>query len=569
MAKSPFFSNPNPNPSQNNNHHNNSSSRKQFTHQINNNGDHELNPNDTMSFNRRGSTSFSHYVNFDISAYSKDELYKLKVQLISELHKIRTLSNRIDKSGESKKRPSPFPQINPNGKQQHLTPPPAPPQQPPYAASQTVMKMCSTVLKKLSNQKAGSWFNTPVDVIGMGLHDYHTVIDRPMDLGTIRKKMDKGTYITPEEFAVDVRLTFNNALRYNPKGHEVNTLAGQYLALFEQWSKPIFAKFNAEKQLHFQQLDGNKRVPPPPPLQQPQPVPVPVAKPVRENVNLAVVEDEVQESSWSKIQSPEPPPPPKVLNAVKKPPESKPKPEARTPQPEIAPVVMPAVVERSGGRGRPPEGKLPKPKAKDPDKRAMSMEEKQKLGNGLQNLPEEKMSQVVNIIRKRNGPLDQDGDEIELDIEAVDTETLWELDRFVTNYKKMVSKIKRQALMGGPLGNNVGHSDDTNQGGMSDKMVEMSSKAKKGGGDVGEEDVDIGDEMPVNNFPPLEIDKDDDRQHVGGGAGGGGGGASSSSSGSSSDDSSSSGSDSGSSSGSDSDVDDAQSRDKESKNFQS
>lgn len=106
----------------------------------------------------------------------------------------------------------------------------------------------------------------------------------------------------------------------------------------------------------------------------------------------------------------------------------------RTPSPMRAPPVKPV--------------KLPKPKAKDPNKREMSLEEKHKLGIGLQSLPQEKMEQVVQIIRKRNGHLRQEGDEIELDIEAVDTETLWELDRFVTNYKKMVSKIKRQALMG-------------------------------------------------------------------------------------------------------------------------
>ncbi|XLT51681.1 hypothetical protein HN873_044285 [Arachis hypogaea] len=40
-------------------------------------------------------------------------------------------------------------------------------------------------------------------------------------------------------------------------------------------------------------------------------------------------------------------------------------------------------------------------------------------------LPPEKMEQVIHIIRKRNGNLKQDGDEIELDIEAVDTGILW------------------------------------------------------------------------------------------------------------------------------------------------
>ncbi|XP_060191094.1 transcription factor GTE7-like [Lycium barbarum] len=58
------------------------------------------------------------------------------------------------------------------------------------------------------------------------------------------------------------------------------------------------------------------------------------------------------------------------------------------------------------------------------------------------------MPQLVQIIRKRNEHLAQDG---ELDIEALDKETLWELDRFVANWKKMVSKTKRQALI-----NNLG-----------------------------------------------------------------------------------------------------------------
>ncbi|KAK2639438.1 hypothetical protein Ddye_027233 [Dipteronia dyeriana] len=84
----------------------------------------------------------------------------------------------------------------------------------------------------------------------------------------------------------------------------------------------------------------------------------------------------------------------------------------------------------------------PKPKAKDPNKREMSTEERRKLGIGLQSLPPEKIGHVVNILMKRNRNL-QDKDEFQVDVEALDMETLWELDRFVTYYKK----IKRQALM--------------------------------------------------------------------------------------------------------------------------
>ena len=34
---------------------------------------------------------------------------------------------------------------------------------------------------------------------------------------------------------------------------------------------------------------------------------------------------------------------------------------------------------------------------------------------------------------------------VEVDIDSVDVETLWELDRLVTNYKKSLSKNKRKA----------------------------------------------------------------------------------------------------------------------------
>jgi hypothetical protein len=60
----------------------------------------------------------------------------------------------------------------------------------------------------------------------------------------------------------------------------------------------------------------------------------------------------------------------------------------------------------------------------------------------------------------------------------------------------------------------------------------VASEAKKSKkGEAGEEDVDIGEEMPMSNFPPVEIEKD---------VGGHGSSSSSSSSSSSDNDSSSS-----------------------------
>ncbi|KAK4852676.1 hypothetical protein QYF36_026078 [Acer negundo] len=139
-----------------------------------------------------------------------------------------------------------------------------------------------------------------------------------------------------------------------------------------------------------------------------------------------------------------------------------------------------------------------KPKAKDPNKREMIMEEKQKLGIGLQSLPPEKIGHVVDILTKRNRNL-RDEVEFEVDVEALDTETLWELDRFVTNYKK----IKRQALMSHRETKKVKKAeedvDNTSHESTTGKKEEIdtSHESKKHGGMLLDVEVEDGEEASI------------------------------------------------------------------------
>ncbi|KAF5444250.1 hypothetical protein F2P56_036738 [Juglans regia] len=463
------------------------------------------------------------YVNFNIASFSKKQLGELKARLAAELNQIRQLRHRLEspsipnqthaqpplkktKKLSGKKRPLPentnkkIQKPNPNSILSNAN----------RNMNLMVMKACKDVLTKLRKHKNG-WFNEPVDVAGMGLHDYYDIIKQPMDLGTVKSRLSRNLYQSPLDFAADVRLTFTNAITYNPKGHTVHAMAEQLLSRFEELFRPVGEQierpdeeygekgvFDAEEEL--EASDNNN----------------PNSMQFAKRSERTYIEDKVSDHSE-----------PLQGNHAS----SSNQPMVQSPM--KAPPVKPV--------------KQPKPKAKDPNKREMSLEEKHKLGIGLQSLPPEKMEQVVQIIRKRNGHLKQDGDEIELDIEAVDTETLWELDRLVTNWKKMVSKIKRQALMGNYAKTNgeLPVSSEKNE------AVAIEVKKPKKGGEAGEEDVDIGDEMPMSNFPPVEIEKD-----VGGQ---GSSSSSSSSSSSDSDSSSSSDSDSGSSSRSDSDADNAQS----------
>nr|XP_015210783.1 PREDICTED: bromodomain-containing protein 3-like isoform X2 [Lepisosteus oculatus] len=118
------------------------------------------------------------------------------------------------------------------------------------------LKCCSVILKEMFAKKhaAYAWpFYKPVDTETLGLHDYHDIIKHPMDLGTIKKKMDDRVYKDAQEFASDFRLMFLNCYKYNPPGHEVVAMARKLQDVFEM----RFAKIPA---------GAAERAPPAPPV---------------------------------------------------------------------------------------------------------------------------------------------------------------------------------------------------------------------------------------------------------------------------------------------------------------
>lgn len=105
-----------------------------------------------------------------------------------------------------------------------------------------LMKQCATLLKRLMTHQYGWVFNTPVDVVKLNIPDYFNVIKNPMDLGTVKGKLDAGRYASPLGFAADVRLTFSNAMTYNPRGNDVHFMAETLCKNFELRWKAIEKK---------------------------------------------------------------------------------------------------------------------------------------------------------------------------------------------------------------------------------------------------------------------------------------------------------------------------------------
>ncbi|KAL3508738.1 hypothetical protein ACH5RR_028139 [Cinchona calisaya] len=266
-----------------------------------------------------------------------------------------------------------------------------------------VFRSCSNLLQRLMKHKHGWVFNEPVDASKLNIPDYYIIIKHPMDFGTIKTRLSKNWYKSAREFAEDVRLVFRNAMTYNPKGQDVHTMAEELSMIFEERWTTIEKEYFPYRMYYDAGLPipTQRKAPPafayvPPIL---APVTIPHTPPMRtldRSGSMTMPVDSRLKPSNSNI------------------------PHVRTPAPK-------------------------KPKAKDPNKRDMTFDEKQKLSSNLQSLPSEKIDTILQIIKKRNSTVSQHHDEIEVDIDSVDAETLWELDRFVTNYKKSLSKNKRKA----------------------------------------------------------------------------------------------------------------------------
>ncbi|KAG5682698.1 hypothetical protein PVAND_012032 [Polypedilum vanderplanki] len=82
-------------------------------------------------------------------------------------------------------------------------------------------------------------FRSPVDPIALGIPDYLDIIKKPMDLGTIEKKLRKGEYSDPWEYVDDVWLMFDNAWLYNRKTSRVYRYCTKISEEFEKEIDPV------------------------------------------------------------------------------------------------------------------------------------------------------------------------------------------------------------------------------------------------------------------------------------------------------------------------------------------
>ncbi|XP_004411448.1 PREDICTED: bromodomain-containing protein 3 [Odobenus rosmarus divergens] len=332
------------------------------------------------------------------------------------------------------------------------------------------LRHCDSILKEMLSKKhaAYAWpFYKPVDAEALELHDYHDIIKHPMDLSTVKKKMDSREYPDAQGFAADIRLMFSNCYKYNPPDHEVVAMARKLQDVFEM----RFAKMPDE------------------PVEAPA-LPAPAAPVLSKGAEssrsseesssdsgssdseeeratrlaelqeqLKAVHEQLAALSQAPVNKPKRKKEKKEKEKKKKDKDKdrhKTKPEderkakaappAKPAQPKKAPAKKAsstAVASRQPKKGG-KQASASYDSEEEEEGLPMSYDEKRQLSLDINRLPGEKLGRVVHIIQSREPSLrDSNPDEIEIDFETLKPTTLRELERYV---KSCLQKKQRKPL---------------------------------------------------------------------------------------------------------------------------
>ncbi|XP_041957296.1 bromodomain-containing protein 3b isoform X7 [Alosa sapidissima] len=331
------------------------------------------------------------------------------------------------------------------------------------------LKHCDGILREMLSKKhaAYAWpFYKPVDAEALELHDYHDIIKQPMDLSSVKKRMDGREYVDAQSFAADIRLMFSNCYKYNPPDHEVVAMARKLQDVFEM----RFAKMpdepaeptspsglasgaglvskstvSSESSADSSSSDSDSEEERATRLAELQEQ----LKAVHEQ--LAALSQGPVSKPKKKKEKKDKDKKKKEKNKLKeddKKPKAASQPAKPSPQKKTATARKPNSTS-SGSRQPKKGGKggAANYESDEEESLPMTYDEKRQLSLDINRLPGEKLGRVVHIIQSREPSLrDSNPDEIEIDFETLKPSTLRELERYV---KSCLQKKQRKPLQKG------------------------------------------------------------------------------------------------------------------------
>ncbi|XP_011828846.1 PREDICTED: bromodomain testis-specific protein isoform X1 [Mandrillus leucophaeus] len=300
------------------------------------------------------------------------------------------------------------------------------------------LRHCSEILKEMLAKKHFSYawpFYNPVDVNALGLHNYYDIVKNPMDLGTIKEKMDNQEYKDAYKFAADVRLMFMNCYKYNPPDHEVVTMARMLQDVFETHFSKIPVEPVESMPLCYIKTDITETT-------------------GRENTNevssegnssgdsedervqrLAKLQEQLK-AVHQQLQVLSQVPFRKLNKKKEKSKKEKKKEKVNNSNENPRKMCEQMRLKEKSKRNQPKKRKQQYigQKSEDEDNaKPMNYDEKRQLSLNINKLPGDKLGRVVHIIQSREPSLSNSNpDEIEIDFETLKASTLRELEKYVS-----------------------------------------------------------------------------------------------------------------------------------------
>lgn len=283
---------------------------------------------------------------------------------------------------------------------------------------QQELKFCESVLTEIFKPKYQPItypFVVPVDPVALNIPSYLKIIKKPMDFGTIERNFKAGVYQSAKDFHADCMLVFQNCYKFNPEGDAVNAMGHQMEDLFNKlWSeKAAWLEQHApapeqSPEVYSDEDDEDEE-------EEEEETDAAQAQFLAIQQQIAALNETAQQllnAQKGKRASPKAP-------SKKKTPKTAPPPKKKS-----VPLAVPPPVKAN----------KPKPKAKPP--MPLTFAQKQDISEGISTLGDADMRKAVQIIRNGCPHLaNVHDDEMELDMDEINDETLRELLKFIKSLR--------------------------------------------------------------------------------------------------------------------------------------
>lgn len=107
----------------------------------------------------------------------------------------------------------------------------------PNKKNKVELKFCETVLQEMLKSRYNSIrqpFDYPVDPVALNIPNYFKVIKNPMDLSTLQKNLKSGAYQSAKDFFNDMKLIFHNCFKFNPPNDGVFVMGKSLEEVFDK-----------------------------------------------------------------------------------------------------------------------------------------------------------------------------------------------------------------------------------------------------------------------------------------------------------------------------------------------